>query len=489
MSGQRIAFEKDLAVLISKLNPHINIEQHSFDIQKYNEQLIRQFLDPSENLAWPDAFDETLERVLHASMVITQTDSGFISLRNFNNKIEFKLGRNKLNQQLSVKDFVIERPLIRKSIQKEEAIHHNFNAGGDDPHPAVKRQNLLVAPMFLYSDLIGLLYLQSYQPILSRTSVKAQAFHFFLRHAGIAIRNMQYNQLKNEYEAEKENLQKNLIETDNLAMKGRMAAKIGHEINNFLSGINANIEMAAELVESKGKRGQIIERLDKAQEMIMNLAHMSNSLMSKSGMEANVEKSSLNKVVEKFADFVKPIYKSSNVVIEKEMERTLPDVDIDSGMMIQVLFNIVKNAVEAKPDARILLKTFYEKKKHRVYLEIHDNGPGIPEDKQNKIFEPLFTENKSNGHGYGLAICRDIVEKHDGEIFVKSKAGEGTTFVISLPFKVGDDYAQVEFDSLESLEVQQARALKNSIKTKRKRTITAPPYRPIANYAKMYRVK
>jgi len=132
------------------------------------------------------------------------------------------------------------------------------------------------------------------------------------------------------------------------------------------------------------------------------------------------------------------------------------------------------------------LKTYYDKRSRMVFLEIHDNGPGIPVDKQDKIFEPLFTENKANGHGYGLAICRDIVEKHDGTIRVQSKPGEGTTFIISLPFKVGDDYAQVEFDSLERLEVKRARSLKNSIKAKRKRTITNPPYRPISNYSKLY---
>ncbi len=488
MSGQRITFEKDLAVLLSKLNPNIDIERQSFDIQKSNEELIRQFLEPNRHSAQTD-IDQTLERILYASIIISQADSGFISLRNLKNKIEFKLGRNKIGRELGVKDFVIERALIRQSIQKEQSIHINFNRAQHDLHPAVCKQNLLVAPMFLYSDFIGLVYLTSYQPIISAESVKAQAFHVFLKHAGIAIRNFQYNKLRDDFEAEREALHKSLIESDNMAMKGRMAAKIGHEINNFLSGINANIEMAADLVETRGKKVHIIERLQKAQEMIMNLAQMSNSLMSKNGMEANVEKSSLNQVVEKFVDFVKPIYKSSNVVLDKELERMLPAVEIDSGMMIQVLFNIVKNAVEAKPDARILLKTYYEKKNRRVFLEIHDNGPGIPQDKQHKIFKPQFTHNKSNGHGYGLAICRDIVEKHDGEIAVNSNPAEGTTFVISLPFKVGDDYAQVEFDSLESLEVKRARSLKNSIKAKRKRTITNAPYRPIIKYSKMYGLK
>lgn len=482
MSGQRLEFENELVKFINHQNPKYAVE-NLFGVQDNRDQNIRRLIDPRRS----DVFNGTLEQVLYAALTFTQADSGFISLRNLDNKIEFKLGRDKQNHHLKVRDFAIDRYLIRQSIQHAEPMCCNYDSNTSS-HPSVKRQNILIAPLFLYSDLVGLIYLQSYQMLLPASSSQWPAFLLFLEHASLAIRNVQYNKLKDEFAAEKENLQKSLIQSDNLAMKGRMAAKIGHEMNNLLCGIHANIEMAADLVQNKSKKAHIIERLEKAQEIIMTLAALSNSLMSKEGFVANIEKSSLNQVVDKFVDFVKPIYKCSNVVIDKELDRFIPEVEIDNGLMIQVLFNLVKNAVEAKPDARILLKTFFDRQSKRVNLHVHDNGPGISPEKHQDIFKPLYTD-KANGHGYGLAICRDIVLKHNGDIRVESKAGEGTTFIISLPINVEEDYAQVEFDILERLEVRRANTLKNGIKTKRKKTITNPPYRPISAGSRLYSLK
>ncbi|MBN1481778.1 sensor histidine kinase [candidate division KSB1 bacterium] len=487
MSGQRLDFNKNLVNFIHNMDPGRSAVENGLGVRDERNQYIRSMLDPLHCATQSDIFSSTLERVLYAALVFTQADCGFISLRNLENKIEFKLGRDKQNHPLHVRDFVIDRNLIRNTIQNEQPMCCNYKASAS-PHPSVKKQNILIAPLFLYSDLVGLIYLQSCQTLLPASSSQWPAFLIFLEQASIAIRNLQYNKLKDEFATEKGNLQKSLIQSDNLAMKGRMAAKIGHEMNNFLSGIQANIEMAADLVRNKGKKSNIIERLEKAQEMIMSMASLSNSLMSRDGFEANIEKSSLNQVVDKFVDFVKPIYKYSNVVIDKELDRFIPQVEIDNGLMIQVLFNLVKNAVEAKPDARILLKTYFERQNKKVNLRVHDNGPGIPPEKQQKIFKPLYTD-KANGHGYGLAICRDIVLKHNGDIHVESKPGEGTTFVISLPINVDEDYAQVEFDTLERLEVRRARTLKNGIKTKKKRTITNPPYRPISNGSRVFSLK
>ncbi len=234
-------------------------------------------------------------------------------------------------------------------------------------------------------------------------------------------------------------------------MKGTMAAKIGHEINNYLSGINANIEMAADLIRNKSKKSFVIERLEKAQEMVMSMSTLSSGLMSRGDFKANIEKSSLNNVINKFFDFVQPIYQRSDVRLEKQLDENLPNVEIDSGLMIQVLFNIVKNAVEVEPNARIHVKTYYDKQHRFVKLDISDDGPGIPQNKQQRIFDPLFSE-KAGGHGYGLAICKEIIEKHHGTISVKSEKGKGSCFTISLPLKARDDYAEVEFDRLEKLE-------------------------------------
>ena len=451
------------------------VEQHIAE-NKANgkEHFLYQLLEPVR-LAQPSPdLEQTLERILHAAMVITRAERGFFSLRNSKNKLEFKIGRNKLNHRLTAADFNVDRPLVLKSIQREMTIKKSNRAGADSTEAVV---HVMSAPLYIHFDLVGVLYLQSFQPILSASNPKWKMFQLFLDHTALAIRNAQYYKVIHDAEEEKETLQKSLIQNDNLAMKGTLAAKIGHEINNYLSGIHANIEMAMEFAEDRSKRGLVIDRLEKAREMIMNMTTLSNGLMARNGIDPNIEKSSLNQVVNKFVDFVKPIYKYSDVVIEKELDTSIPDVHIDNGLMIQLLFNLVKNAVEARSDARIIIKTFYDRNAKMVKASIRDNGPGMSEEKQKKIFQMQYTD-KADGHGYGLAICQDIIKKHNGEIEVQSKLKEGTTFTISLPLNIEEEFADLEFDRLERLVEKRARKRKTARQKKGKSRSAAARRRP-----------
>ena len=420
---------------------------------KSREHFIYQLLEPLRlSQPLPD-FDLSLERILHAALVITKAERGFISLRNVGNKLEFKIGRNKLNHNLEAIHFDIDRRLVLKSIQQEIVMASSGllnSGGGADPIYVIS------APMYIHFDLVGILYLQNSLPLLSSSSPKWKMFQLFLDHAALALRNAQYYKVLQDAEQEKKTLEKSLIQSDNLAMKGTLAAKIGHEINNYLSGIHANIELAMDSMQEHDKKDGVVDRLEKAREMILNMSSLSNGLMAKNGLDPNIEKSSLNQVVNKFVDFVTPIYKYSDVVIEKELAASLPDVPIDSALMIQLFFNIVKNAVEARADARIIIRTYYDRESKMVKVAIVDNGPGMSEEKQQKIFEIQYTD-KADGHGYGLAICQDIAKKHNGDIEVKSKLKEGTTFTISLPINIEEDFADVEFDRLELLEERKTR--------------------------------
>jgi signal transduction histidine kinase len=93
---------------------------------------------------------------------------------------------------------------------------------------------------------------------------------------------------------------------------------------------------------------------------------------------------------------------------------------------------LVKNAYEAMPEkgGKIVLQ-IYRQYQH-VFIEVEDNGIGIPEENRPNIFVPNFST-KSSGTGLGLAICKKIIEAHDGSISFASVEGKGTTFVIKLP--------------------------------------------------------
>ncbi|NIQ05224.1 MAG: ATP-binding protein [Candidatus Korarchaeota archaeon] len=126
------------------------------------------------------------------------------------------------------------------------------------------------------------------------------------------------------------------------------------------------------------------------------------------------------------------------ITIIKKIEQPLTAV-YDEDRMIQVFHNLIDNALDYTKDT-----IWIQGRAHDEHIEIsvRDNGPGIPEDEQDKIFQPFYrveeearsrVDRRFGGTGLGLNICRQIVEAHGGEIHVDSTLGEGSTFTVTLP--------------------------------------------------------
>jgi signal transduction histidine kinase len=119
----------------------------------------------------------------------------------------------------------------------------------------------------------------------------------------------------------------------------------------------------------------------------------------------------------------------------------LPEIVVDPGRMMQVLSNLVDNALHYTPEGgRVLLSA--QVVNEMLEIRVQDSGPGIAEDELDRIFDRFYRSDPSRqrdegGSGLGLAIARAIVEKQDGRIWAESKPGEGTTIVIHLPIKDG----------------------------------------------------
>lgn len=108
---------------------------------------------------------------------------------------------------------------------------------------------------------------------------------------------------------------------------------------------------------------------------------------------------------------------------------------VDQNQIEQVLINLIKNAIEAcetVPNPHIKIKTHTDRPTNCFYIEISDNGTGMPSNVAEQIFVPFYTT-KSSGSGIGLSVCRQIISMHGGRISVDSKEGEGTKFTVMLP--------------------------------------------------------
>ena len=126
-----------------------------------------------------------------------------------------------------------------------------------------------------------------------------------------------------------------------------------------------------------------------------------------------------------------------NVRITTSLSLTDDHLHADQDQIKQVLINILSNAIDASPSVasviEITAQEVSQQGKPGISIRILDTGKGISPDALSRIFEPFFTSGKRQGTGLGMAICKNIVEAHHGDIFVTSEVGRGTTVYIWLP--------------------------------------------------------
>jgi len=239
-----------------------------------------------------------------------------------------------------------------------------------------------------------------------------------------------FNTLLTEIDQTRSDLEKShqeLQHSERLASIGNAVAHIAHEVRNHLTQIGGfahSIESHPENQEHVCLGAQIIYQ------QARNLERMMNDVMEYSKpvrIEPIVQ--SLNGLVKETIDLVAP-QMPEGVSLLVSLDPATPEVPFDSLRIEQVLINLLRNAVEAmKGGGTIRISTHpYE---DGAALFIQDNGPGIPENIQQKIFEPFFTT-KKKGNGIGLAVCQQIVSEHSGSITVESSTGNGATFKVIL---------------------------------------------------------
>ena len=242
---------------------------------------------------------------------------------------------------------------------------------------------------------------------------------------------------KAELEAANEELreaQEQLIRSEKLAAIGQLAGGVGHELRNPLGAIKNAVYYVRGKV-AKSELGQQEPRVMEFLNIIDNEINSSNKIIndlldfSRVG-RPSVSPAYIGRVIEDALSYI-PIPESIKLV--KKLKAELPEVEVDTDQIRQVLVNMFMNALQAMP-AGGKLTIAARSRDNLLEVKVTDTGYGIPEDKIDKIFDSLFTT-KAKGIGLGLAVCKAIIERHQGKVKVKSKVGEGTTFTIELPVK------------------------------------------------------
>lgn len=229
---------------------------------------------------------------------------------------------------------------------------------------------------------------------------------------------------------DRERTQEMLARAEKMATVGTLAAGIAHEINSPLTGAMHSVSALEAGDLPPGKRDRYLQVLGESLERIRRAV---SQLLDYSTVHVtNFEDCDLAELVARTVAFLEYQITENRV----EVENRLPPLPIraDAHKIEQVLVNLAMNAVGAMPGGgRLSFRHSVEGP--FLTLSVSDTGEGIPGENLGKIFEPFFTTKRNGkGTGLGLAVCRKIVEEHGGKISVSSRPGEGTTFLVSLPF-------------------------------------------------------
>ena len=237
--------------------------------------------------------------------------------------------------------------------------------------------------------------------------------------------------------------QEDLVRIDRLTEMGRMAAAIVHDLKNPLSIINQAAGWGKVVVEdaqgvAEADRAELDRALREIEEQTSRCRAITNQILDfVRDTRPERKKFTLQSLIQDTLRYMEPELKYLTEQVTTEMPEAMVTVHSDYKLLQQVLVNLVSNAIHAvreKSEGKGHLHIMLREERDWGHIRIADNGPGIPEDVQEHIFELFYTTKpEGKGTGLGLPICRRIMKRLGGSIWFESQVGTGTTFHLSLP--------------------------------------------------------
>ena len=237
---------------------------------------------------------------------------------------------------------------------------------------------------------------------------------------------------------------KQLIRSERLATAGRIAAQVTHEIRNPLSSLDLNADLLRDEVASDGSKEESLQLLSAMQDEIERLTRITEAYLRFARLPSPIMSNHrVHRVIQSTVEFMTSQLNEMNIDVTMALNATPDTAFFDKEQMVQVLMNLIRNAMQAMPEGgTIIIST--DRRDNALTLRVQDTGTGISADSAANIFDPFFTT-KSEGTGLGLAMVRQICLAHGGNIqyieqnvALNSDSGDdtattGAAFEITIP--------------------------------------------------------
>ncbi len=380
------------------------------------------------------SIEQVLERILDLTIDVVGADRGCVLLRDVDTgqvtpqAIRYRRGVDQ-SAPMPISHTIVNSVVAnRQGVLTSDAQSDSRFTAGQSIFQAGIREAICV-PMQGRYELMGVLYVDittSPQRVLLDGGHAAK-FNDDLLRLMVAIGRQSALALEdNRY-------QQALVQAERLAAIGQTIATLSHHIKNILQGVRGGsylIEMGLkDFNEEIVRKGWNI--VDKNQTKIYNLV-MDMLTVSKERQPAMVE-ADLNETVADVCELMQARAAELGVKFERRLADDLPASQFDPDGIHRAVLNIVTNAIDAvegQEGGRVIISTEYDSLARALNVLVSDNGPGIPQELLGKIFQVFESTKGARGTGLGLAVSRQIIREHGGDILVESHPGQGSLFML-----------------------------------------------------------
>jgi signal transduction histidine kinase len=233
-------------------------------------------------------------------------------------------------------------------------------------------------------------------------------------------------------EADERKRQAVLQREESLAVTGRLAAGIAHEINNPLQSIMTQLELLVDEIPPEARHGK---RLNAVTNSIRQIAQITKGLLDlQRSTETQAQQCNFLTIATDVSNLVSASLQQSNVTIEISAPDPALTVPLSGRNLIQILLNLALNAGDAMPQGGVV-RVEAHRDAEELRISVSDQGTGISPEDQARIFHPFYTTKGPKGTGLGLSITHSLIKAGGGAIDVESELGVGTAFHIRFPLE------------------------------------------------------
>jgi signal transduction histidine kinase/FixJ family two-component response regulator len=259
--------------------------------------------------------------------------------------------------------------------------------------------------------------------------VDLEMFGLLARQADVAFENARLYSSLREYVRQIEESQRALLQAEKMSAVGRLTASIAHEVNNPLQAVENCLHLAGRKELSDEKRENYLRMATEELDRLMKTVQRMLDFYRPGAIERAPE--NIEDLVDRVLALLEKQLADKSILVEKSFPEKLPLVNIVGNQIQQVFFNLILNAMEVLGEGG-KIEIGAEVKGDQLQVFVSDDGPGVPVEAANNIFEP-FMSTKDDGTGLGLSVSYGILTAHGGSLELIDTNGAGACFKVSIP--------------------------------------------------------